>query len=139
MTILALTVAGTLALIAGLHIFWAFGGSWGRRVALPKKEDGHLLFSPGFLGCFVVAGALLAVASLCVARFSLSPALVSPSLATKFFSAMAVIFTLRFVGDLRYFGVFRKVRHTDFAVMDAKLFSPLCGLYAVAFVTLAVA
>ena len=42
---LALMVSGSLALIAGLHLYWAFGGSWGARVALPKKEDGSLLFS----------------------------------------------------------------------------------------------
>jgi hypothetical protein len=51
--------------------------------------------------------------------------------------AIAVVFALRCLGDFRYVGLFRRVRGTDFAAMDAKLFTPLCGVYALAFVTLA--
>jgi hypothetical protein len=51
--------------------------------------------------------------------------------------AFAAVFALRCLGDFRYVGLFRCVHGTDFAVMDAKFFTPLCALYATAFVTLA--
>lgn len=139
MSILGFMVGGSLALIAGLHLYWAFGGSWGARVALPKKEDGSLLFSPGPFACVVVAAGLSAVAWMCIGRFALSPSIVRASLASKAFWLFGAMFALRVIGDFRYVGIFRKVRGTDFAMMDARFYSPLCAVYSAAFIAFALA
>ncbi|HEY5813383.1 MAG TPA: DUF3995 domain-containing protein [Terrimicrobiaceae bacterium] len=139
MIILAFIVSGTLALIAGLHIYWAFGGQWAARIAIPKREDGSPSFSPGPIACLLVATGLLAIAAVCIARFALIAPVLSASLATTIFWFLAVVFALRLIGDFRYVGMFRKVKHTDFARMDARLYSPLCGAYSAAFVAFAMA
>jgi hypothetical protein len=139
MTILALVVACTLALIAGLHLFWAFGGSWGSRAAIPTKEDGRPIFSPSPFACVVVAGGLLAVAWMCIAHFALSTPIVSVFVASKLFWVLGAVFALRVLGDFRYVGLFRRVRGTDFAMMDAKFYSPLCAVYSAAFIAFALA
>jgi hypothetical protein len=39
---------------------------------------------------------------------------------------IAVIFTLRAIGDFNYVGFFKKIKHTKFGKNDTKYFSPLC-------------
>ncbi len=39
---------------------------------------------------------------------------------------IAIIFLLRAIGDFRFFGGFKKVTRTRFAINDTKNFSPLC-------------
>jgi len=138
MAVLAIIVATSLSLIAGLHIFWALGGKWAGQIALPKKEDGSLLFSPGPIPCFLVAVILLAMAAFCIVRFVLAFPWMGDSLGTRVLWLLAGVFFLRFIGDFRYVGIFRKVRRTDFGRMDGKLYSPLCGAYSAAFVLMAI-
>lgn len=40
--------------IAIIHIYWAFGGSWGKQQAIPTTATGEPLFLPGFISCFGV-------------------------------------------------------------------------------------
>lgn len=135
MTALAFIVAGSLLVIAGLHVYWAFGGRWGGEAALPRKADGTLLFKPGVAGCLVVALSLAAIAGVCAVTMRLPP--VGLSVATWIFWVMTAVFALRVLGGFQYVGLFRKVRTTDFAAMDAKVYTPLCAGYALAFTTLA--
>ncbi|WP_038163804.1 DUF3995 domain-containing protein [Verrucomicrobium sp. BvORR106] len=139
MTVLAFIVAGSLLVITGLHVYWALGGRWGGEAALPRKADGTLLFKPGVAGCFVVALGLAATAGVCAVRFTLRLPPVGLSVATWTFWVMTAVFALRVLGDFQYVGLFRKVRTTDFAAMDAKVYTPLCAGYALAFATLAMA
>lgn len=137
MLFLALTVALSLFAIAGLHLFWGLGGQWGARATLPKKADGSLLFRPGIAACFVVAAGLCAMAWQVLAQRGIVTSPLTMAWSVKLHWACAAIFALRCLGDFKYAGLFRRVRGTDFAVMDAKFFTPLCALYAVAFVALA--
>ncbi len=41
-----------------------------------------------------------------------------------------ILIVLRTVGDLRYVGVFKRVRRTRFAVRDTRIYTPVCGVLA---------
>ena len=126
-TILSLTNATIFTLLAGLHLFWMFGGKWGLAQALPTSEkEGKRMLIPGSIACLTVALGLLGFAFYNV---SLGIGFVQsqPVRATKWVIwAIASIFILRAVGDFRYVGFFKKVKKTEFGRMDTKWYAPLC-------------
>jgi hypothetical protein len=123
--------------IALLHIYWAFGGTQGLNAALPEMEGNKKLFKPGkFLTLFVAAGLLL------FAIISLSAAVVLSSLIQHNYILygnviIGCIFLLRVIGDFKYAGIFKKVKHTAFAKNDTQYYSPLCIFIAVIAFTIA--
>lgn len=113
------TLSALLTALAVIHFYWATGGNWGTHVAVPSVPGGPALFKPGPWGTTVVG--LLLLASAAVASGQLLPAF-----QTILVRGMAVIFALRAVGEFRYVGIFKRVRGTQFAYWDTRLFSPLC-------------
>lgn len=139
MSLLAGLLASLFALLAVLHLYWAFGGRWAAGAAVPKRPDGRRLFVPGTGGCLAVAGGLLTFAYFCLLHAALVPNL-PPSVrwpTRGLVFGAAAVFTLRAVGDFRYFGLFRRVGGTDFAALDRKLYTPLCAGLAAALLRLA--
>lgn len=132
MPVIALILAMGFAFIAFLHAYWGVGGTWGAQAALPKKEDGSLLFRPGRFACFVVAAGLLGFAYLPLAQVGWVPSLLGAKMNTQVLAGVAVIFILRAIGDFQYVGFFRRVKRTDFGRMDAVLYTPLCVVFALA-------
>jgi hypothetical protein len=59
MTIIVAAGALVLLFVSGIHLFWAFGGTWGGRAAVPEKAGGELAFKPGPLETAAVAALLL--------------------------------------------------------------------------------
>ena len=137
LTCLTVCLACSLLFLAGLHLYWSCGGKWGALATLPMKENGAPLFQPGAFACVVVALGLSAMAWLVLSHRGILPTLLPASLSGKLLGADAGIFTLRCLGDFRYLGFFRKINSTDFAVMDRKLYTPLCASYAISFAVLA--
>jgi hypothetical protein len=129
-------LASTLLFLAGLHIYWAAGGSWGSRNAIPEI-DGKPTFVPSLLSTVAVALALTAAAAIALLRgfvlFSSFPG--SPAHWATI--AIGFVFLLRAIGEFRLVGFFKRVRSTSFATWDTWLFSPLCLLIALAFFLIA--
>jgi hypothetical protein len=123
----------TLFALAGLHVYWACGGRWAGRVALPQHADGRVVFSPGPLACGVVAAVLAALGALCLDQVLFAGAVVPRGLTRAAHLAAAVLFALRVVGDFRFVGVFRKIRNTAFARYDRRIYTPLCAVLAAGF------
>ena len=80
---------------------------------------------------FAVAIALRFAALLIAARATLVHLQLTPLLFDLGAWAVAAAFALRTVGDLRYAGLFKRVRNTPFARWDTRLFTPLCALIAI--------
>ena len=115
----------TLCAIAIVHVYWAFGGRFGKRAAIPE-QDGVPLLRPTMLGTLAVATALLAGACAVASRAGwLWPNLYPGAIAFAIV-ALALIFAVRAVGDFRYVGFFKRVRGSRFAQMDSLCYSPLC-------------
>ena len=125
-------LASLLLLLAILHIYWAAGGSWSKRIAVPEPK-GKPAFSPSRISTLAVALALIGAACVAILRgfflFSSFPG--SPAHWASI--AIGFVFFLRAIGEFRLVGLFKRVRSTAFATWDTWLFSPLCLLIAFAF------
>ncbi|WP_157210399.1 DUF3995 domain-containing protein [Turneriella parva] len=115
-----------------LHVYWAFGGRWGSESVLPTKDMNTVRPMPGALPTLIVAAGLLLFACMVFARMA---SIRLPVLSDVFLSCsmwlIFSIFLLRAIGDFRYFGLFKRVRHTKFGINDTRFFTPLCLLIAV--------
>ena len=125
-------LASTLFFLAGLHLYWAAGGLWGKRIAIPES-NGKPAFSPSRLSTIAVAIALVIAACVVILRgfflFSSFPG--SPAHWATI--AIGLAFSIRAIGEFRLVGFFKRVRGTSFATWDTWLFSPLCLLIAIGF------
>ncbi len=120
----ALILAALLTAISAVHVYWAVGGRWGVNVAIPTSASGHRpLFQPGPIGTAAVGALLLLGAAVTMGQLL-------PASQVVLLRCMAVLFTLRAVGDFRYVGFSKRVRETPFAYWDTRLFSPLCVVLA---------
>lgn len=130
-TVITLTLAAILAAIGILHIYWAFGGNWMAREAIPTNTDGTPLFAPGPAACFVVAIAALGAAALLATRLVPALSLGFPTVHAVFPWLLCGAFALRAVGEFKYCGLFKRVRGTLFARYDTRVFTPLCFVLSV--------
>lgn len=117
------------AFLSLLHLYWAFGGTWGGALALPM-EDGRPVFEPG-VGATLAVAVALALCALLVARLAgwLSLGL-RDRVARLPGYALAAVLLLRAIGDFRYIGFFKRIGDTPFGRRDTALYSPLCLLLA---------
>jgi len=123
--VLALVVAAALAAIAVLHGYWGLVGLGARSAAIPEVE-GRPVFVPTRSACFAVAFALLAAAFVLLVRGGYVALPGAPWLGAAGSASVGVVLVARAVGDFRYVGFFKRVRGSRFAVLDSRLFSPLC-------------
>lgn len=83
-----------------LHIYWAFGGLWGKDQAVPTGKSGQKLFVPSVLSTLIVAVGLL-IFALCNLSIKFSAVLpLNPLLLKYGFLMIGAIFLLRAIGDL---------------------------------------
>ncbi|MED1722336.1 DUF3995 domain-containing protein [Brevibacillus parabrevis] len=133
-TFVVLSAAIILAVLSLLHVYWAFGGRWGSTAAIPvTAHDSRPLFRPGKIGTLIVAGLLLFADYLLLAQSGYLAPLIAPALIQWGCIFGTAAFFLRAVGDFRYVGFFKKVRHTVFGRQDTRLFTPLCLWLGMAF------
>ncbi len=126
MASLALGNAAILYLVGALHFYWAVGGKWASDVVVPTKPTGEKLFNTSASSCVVVGGGLWLMSFVHVANAGLifdSNDLIIIRYATL---AMGIIFFIRFMGDFKWVGVFKKVKDTSFAKNDTLYYAPLC-------------
>lgn len=108
--------------IAGIHLYWAFGGQFGKMASVPSTVNGEPLFIPGPLPCIFVALAFFAftlvlhLPEIVIFNVDLLP-IVS--------WILVAIFAFRIIGDFNYIGLFKKVKQTDFAILDNRFIIPL--------------
>ncbi|MDX2438054.1 MAG: DUF3995 domain-containing protein [Acidobacteriota bacterium] len=122
--------------LACLHVFWAFSGRLGWRGVIPTA-DGAPVIQPGIGVTLLVAALLFAAAVVSLWRGAWPDA--GPSWVPRSgIWVVATIFAARAVGDFRYVGFFKKVRHTAFARNDTLIFSPLCAAISMLSLWLAV-
>ena len=122
-----IALAVVFGLLSALHVFWAFGGTWGAGATV-AEVNGRPRFEPSRGATLAVAAALVAAAVVVLARAHLILRGV-PSWAPQGSAAvLGAVFLLRSVGDFRLMGFFKSVRGTRFAVRDTWLYSPLCLL-----------
>lgn len=124
--ILASVAAFLLIALSFLHVYWAFGGSWGSAAAVPRKPDGEALFRPRMPETIAVAALLLLACLSLLVQTGVARFMDENPYIRYICIACAFVFFLRAIGEFHYVGFFKRVKHTPFAVNDTKYYSPLC-------------
>ncbi len=129
--VVGIVAAAVLLALGALHAYWASGGRWGTDVTIPKR-DGQPIFVPGPARTLMVAVLLCAAALALLGHLDLWGQWLPrwPFVAGVW--ALVVVFGARVVGDLRWFGLFKRMTGTPFAWWDTWLYVPLCALLALA-------
>lgn len=112
--------------ISGIHIYWALGGKWGSHSAIPANLKGKKLFFPGVFATIIVAIGLFLFALATLGNLGNFNEWIPRNYIHYADLGITTIFYLRAIGEFRYVGLFRKVKDTDFAKQDKKIFTPLC-------------
>lgn len=129
--VLALAGLATFTALGLLHVYWALGRTRVSAAVVPTRTDGTAVMKPGPFASLVVALLLFAAALLLAERGGWGPGVVPPFWRTAGTAGVALAMLLRGIGDLRYVGLFRRVRGTAFARMDARYYTPLVLALAV--------
>lgn len=132
--IFSIAAAFIFLLIGVLHIYWAMGGKWGFRAAVPQIE-GKPAFSPPPVLTLAVALGLLGMGGLAlVLEFVTSWG--ELAWVRGIGMAVAGIFLLRAIGDFRMVGFFKSASDTLFARNDTRLYAPLCLFLSLSFIAM---
>ncbi|MFC5703443.1 DUF3995 domain-containing protein [Cohnella faecalis] len=125
--------AAILFAVSILHFYWAFGGRWGGRAAIPEKAAGEAVFVPRAPETAAVAVLVAFVGLLLLAQGGLLDAY-TPNGFTYWSAVVCGSgFALRAIGEFKYVGFLKRVKGTTFAKLDSWLYSPLCALLSVVF------
>lgn len=112
--------------LGGLHFYWLFGGYWGLKQAVPTNDNGtQVLRTPKF-ATLLVGLVLSSFGMLYLIRSGLITVQVPNWVATYGYWFVPTIFILRALGEFNYVGFFKRVKNTEFARADSRIFSPLC-------------
>jgi hypothetical protein len=126
MTSLALGNSVAFFLLGALHFYWAVGGKWATDVVVPVNSTGEKLFNTSALSCVIVGSGLWLFAFVNVVNARLIFVNTTLPLIHYATLAMGIVFLVRFVGDFKWVGIFKKVKDTSFAKNDRLYYSPLC-------------
>jgi hypothetical protein len=124
-----------ILIIAGIfRIYWAVGGSWGLKYAVPVDEeladDEELVIDerfgrPGKIVSRIIALLYFATAIVLLARTSVVALPVSEAWLSLYCWGAAAVFLLRVIGNFRSYGLFNRKRSTPFGHWDTRLLTPL--------------
>lgn len=131
MIALSLILSLIFFILGIIHLNWLIGGTFGFDESLPTKETGERVLNPKKFDSAIVGLGLM-----CFAFFYLIKAdlinLDIPHWILKYGSwLIPAIFILRAVGEFKYVGLFKKIKHTSFGELDTKFYSPLCAFIGI--------
>ncbi len=126
MTSLALGNSVVFFLLGALHFYWAVGGKWATDEVVPTKPTGEKLFNTSALSCVIVGSGLWLFAFVHVANAGLIFVNTTFPIIRYATLAMGIVFLVRFIGDFKWVGIFKRVKDTSFAKNDTLYYAPLC-------------
>jgi len=125
-TVLSILLFITFFVLACIHFNWVFGGKWGFEKALPTKENGERILNPKKLDSAIVGFGLILFGLVYLLKSGLINFQIPNWILLYGSWIISAIFILRAIGDFKYVGFFKKIKNTEFAKADSRIFSPLC-------------
>ena len=113
-----------------LHIYWGFVGKQVGDRMVPTNEKMERVLNPKPIDCFIVGMGLFSFCFFVLARSGHINISLPKWLLNSGLWIIAGIFLLRAIGDFKYIGFFKRIKHSKFAKLDTQYFSPLCLLIA---------
>lgn len=124
--ILSILLSIIFIVLGIIHFNWVIGGKFGFSESLPTKKNGERVLNPKKMDSAIVGIGLTAFGIFYILESGLVD-MNPPEWIMKYGSwVIPSVFLLRSIGEFKYVGFFKKVKKTDFAKWDKKLFSPLC-------------
>jgi hypothetical protein len=137
MSVITILAIVALSLIGLLHFYWALGGKFAAKQAIPT-ENGMPLINPGKLAAVMVGFALFGFAFVAYMLYFYD---LSSSLYRDYFIIsgwiLSGIFTLRGIGEFNAVGLFKKIKSSEFAYYDTRFYTPFALTMGMVFATLA--
>jgi hypothetical protein len=137
MTLVSIFLSLVFLFLSALHLYWGFGGKWGKDAAIPTRADNSRVFSPGSLSTFIVGIGLLAIGAFILVKAKFITISIPYFLVKSGLWIIAALFIGRAVGEFNYVGFFKKIRSTKFGQNDTKYYSPLCMVIGILIIILA--
>ncbi|QDQ02977.1 DUF3995 domain-containing protein [Lysinibacillus fusiformis] len=132
--ILTLLAVSVLFLISMLHVYWAYGGRWGSDLAIPVKEgEQRPAFVPKKTGTLLVAVLIVMAAMLMLVQGGYLQSIQANIITRIGCIVGSCVFFIRAIGDFKYVGFFKKIKHSEFARNDTWFYSPLCLFFCVVY------
>ncbi len=125
-TILAFVLFLIFTALGAIHVYWLFGGTWALRKAIPTKDKDAAMMPIPRSATLVVAVVLLAFGQLYLLKSGVFTFSLPDWVTTFGYWGIPTLFILRAIGEFKYVGFFKKIKTTEFAIADSKVFSPLC-------------
>lgn len=127
LTILSIVLFLVFSVLSGFHFYWLMGGKYGVTKVIPTKGvDAVNTQAIPPIATLIVALVLLSFG----AMYLLSAELLTFGVPNWIMQYgpwfVPSIFILRAIGEFKYVGFFKRIKDTEFAKADTRLFSPLC-------------
>ena len=117
-------------LLSLLHFYWAFGGRLWYEDVLPTNSSGSRRLNPGLTASLVVAFGLLSFGLITIGNSGTWDKYINRNYFRFGALLISMILLLRAIGDFKFIGFFKTIKHTRFAANDTEIFSPLCVFIA---------
>ena len=124
--ILSLLLFLVFVVLGSFHFYWLFGGTWAVGKVIPTKGNGECLPEIPKIATLIVGVVLVSFGLIYLMKSGLIN-IQGPNWMINYgYWFIPSIFILRAIGEFKYVGFFKKVKHTTFANSDSKVFIPLC-------------
>ena len=130
-TLIGLVLSVIFLLLSAIHVYWGLGGKWGVDISVPTKVNHEKVMNPTSMDCFVVAIGLLAFAFFTLTKIRFISFALPSFILNYGLLVISGLFTIRAIGDFKYVGFFKKIKHTPFGRLDTRYYSPLCLALAI--------
>ena len=123
---LSILLCIVLIALGVLHFIWAVGGKFGFAQSLPTNEKGERVLNPKKIESAIVGIGLTLFGMVYLVKSGLVAVMLPEWVLNYGGWVIPVIFLLRAIGEFKYVGFFKRVKSTEFAKLDTRLFSPFC-------------
>jgi hypothetical protein len=124
--VLSLILFLIFTILGGFHFYWLFGGVWGLKKVIPTRGKELKSISIPKLATLIVGLVLVLFGLMYLIKSELINIEIPNWLIHYGYWFIPSIFILRAIGDFKYVGIFKKIKNTEFAKADNKVFIPLC-------------
>ena len=124
--LLAIILFLIFTVLGAFHFYWLLGGLLGLKKAIPTKGATANTFAIPKIATLFVGLVLVSFGLMYLLKTGLITIDIPDWLTTYGYWFIPVIFILRAIGEFNYVGFFKKIKNTEFAKADSKVFSPLC-------------
>jgi hypothetical protein len=130
-TILSIILFLIFTVLGLFHFYWLFGGVWGLEKVIPTKDNKTSAMSIPKFATLLVGLVLVFFGLIYLLKSGLTTVQVPSWITNYAYWFIPSIFILRAIGEFNYVGFFKKIKSTEFAKADSKIFSPLCFIIGI--------